>query len=81
MTMDYDKKLTVAIQKASYYCKKCGHSVFIKNKYKRMICDHCGTMVYKDGKSVYDVNREKFLKRSYLAFLQKKKNNVDIVPK
>lgn len=29
---------------------KCGHSIFLTNKYERIICDWCGRWVYKNKK-------------------------------
>jgi DNA-directed RNA polymerase subunit RPC12/RpoP len=69
---DYEFKLSKERQKTTYYCKNCGHSIFIENKYNRIVCDHCGTMVYKEGKSVYDIIFEKQLKARYKKFLEEK---------
>lgn len=41
----YYKKMTEALKEVNVKCS-CGHSINITNKYKRLICSHCGRMVY-----------------------------------
>jgi len=40
-------KITEELKKVNVKCK-CGHSINITNKYKRLICNVCGKMVYLD---------------------------------
>ncbi len=41
----YYKKMTEALKEVNVKCS-CGHSINITNKYKRVICNWCGRMVY-----------------------------------
>jgi ribosomal protein S27AE len=41
---------------------RCGHSVEITNKYKRLICSWCGEMVYLNKKDEFKEKIKKGLK-------------------
>lgn len=41
---------------------KCGHSMFINNRYGRMICSHCKRWVYKSKEIEGKYRKDEFLK-------------------
>ena len=44
---NHQKKLDKLIEDNRYYCY-CGHSIVIRPKFQRKLCNHCGHWVYKD---------------------------------
>lgn len=50
-----------AIQEQMKTCK-CGHRVFVENKYKYRICTWCGSRVYKDEREKFKDILERRLK-------------------
>ena len=58
---NYIQKRVNALNKNRVYCK-CGHSIVITNKYKKVICTWCGHMVFLDKKTEFDYRMNRLLK-------------------
>lgn len=49
-------KLFTELTENSVKCKKCKHTVNFLGKRDRMICNWCGTYIYKDEKLNLNIN-------------------------
>ena len=50
-------------QKYKYPCPKCGRKMLIGYKENKTICDYCGTLFYKDGKSEFKDKMKKMIEK------------------
>jgi len=49
---EIEKRHHIATENATK-CENCGHKIFITNKYKKVICNWCGNLVFKDKKTEF----------------------------
>lgn len=67
-----DKDYIQEKMKSQYYCPICGHTTTFVFRQEEKICKWCNYKIQKPKKSVYDINKIKFLKQRYKLFLKKK---------
>lgn len=47
-----DEKMATVYRKATVYCK-CGHSIVMSARREYKLCNHCGSLVFKNKKAEF----------------------------
>lgn len=63
MTLKELKKYSSAIASIKYQCKNCGRKMLITRGKEKVICDHCGHLIYKNEEAEF---KDKLKKRLYV---------------
>ena len=87
MTLKESKKYSSAIASIKYQCKNCGRKMLITRGKEKVICDHCGHLVYKNEEAEFKDKLKKeiiSLKRNengiyFNSDEQKHKNSINVL--